>query len=447
MYRLKHCKTQRERDLHVVEALVRRFGSLSQVEIHELTHLRRSAISGLARDLLKQRRLIEAGRSDNSMGRKRILLRLNEEHGFFLGVGFDDEAVLAAVMDLRPRIRSMVREDTRLEGGMNGLAHQLLSCAHEAVKQAGLKTESLLGIGLAGSGLVNSQEGTMVMSSTIESFKHVPLRRIFEKEFSVTVLLANFASAKAVAERTLGAGAMADDMIYVEYGKTGIGAGIISGGNLMHGAGYAAGELGHTHVTEEGPPCKCGSFGCLEALAGAAAIESRIRKAIAEGSGSEVVSLAGGDPDAVSGWMVLKAAQMGDKTCSAIVEQAANYLGLGLANLVNLFNPSVLVLDQRLKLAGQGLLEQVIKVVKRQALSYSTKNVNIRFGSLGAEASVLGAVSIALEKHFEIPALKPPRFLIESISGPPHRGLRHETLAMAVSDPMPESPVSRSAPE
>ena len=447
MYRLKHCKTQRERDLHVVEALVRRFGSLSQVEIHELTHLRRSAISGLARDLLKQRRLIEAGRSDNAMGRKRILLRLNEEHGFFLGVGFDDEAVLAAVMDLRPRIRSMVREATRLEGGINGLAHQLLSCAHEAVKQAGLQAESILGIGLAGSGLVNSQEGTMVMSSTIESFKHVPLRRIFEKEFSAPVLLANFASAKAVAERTLGAGALADDMIYVEYGKTGIGAGIISGGKLIHGAGYAAGELGHTHVTEEGPPCKCGSFGCLEALAGAAAIESRIRKAIAEGSGSEVVSLAGGDPSAVSGWMVLKGAQMGDKTCSAIVEQAANYLGLGLANLVNLFNPSVLVLDQRLKLAGQGLLEQVIKVVKRQALSYSTKNVNIRFGSLGAEASVLGAGSIALEKHFEIPALKPPRFLIESISGPPHRGLRQETLAMAVSDLMPGSPVSRLAPE
>src|SRR6266404_7876211 len=427
MYRMKHCKTQRERDLHVIEAVVRRFGALSQVEIHELTHLQRSAISGLARDLLKQGRLVDAGRSDNSMGRKRILLRLNEEHGFFLGVGFDDEAVLAAVMDLRPRIRSMVREATRLKGGMEGLEHQLLSCAHEAMRQAGLRTQSLLGIGIAGSGLVNSQDGTMVMSSTIESFRHVPLRSIFEKEFAVPVLLANFARAKAVAERTLGAGAMADDMIYVEYGKTGIGAGIISGGKLIHGAGYAAGELGHTHVTEEGPPCKCGSFGCLEALAGAAAIESRIRKAIAEGSGSEVVSLAGGDPDAVSGWMVLKGAQMGDKTCSAIVEQAANYLGLGLANLVNLFNPSVLVLDQRLKLAGQGLLEQVIKVVKRQALSYSNENVSISFGSLGSEASVLGAGSIALEKHFEIPALKPPRFLIESISGPPHRRPAPET--------------------
>ncbi len=444
MYRIKHCRTQRERDLHVIEGLVRRFGSLSQVEIHELTHLQRSAISGLVRDLLKQGKLVEAGRSDNSLGRKRILLRLNEEHGFFLGVGFDDEAVLAAVMDLRPRIHSIAREATQLEGGMNGLAHQLLSCAHEALRQASPKAESLLGIGIAGSGLVNSQEGTMVMSSTIESIKHVPLRRIFEKEFAVPVQVTNFASAKAVAERTLGAGAMAEDMIYVEYGKTGIGAGIISGGKLLHGAGYAAGELGHTHMTEEGPACKCGSFGCLEALAGAAAIESRIRKAIAEGSGSEVIRLAGGEPAAVSGWMVLKAAEMGDKTCSAIVDQAAKYLGLGLANLVNLFNPSVLVLDQRLKLAGQGLLEQVIKVVKRQALRYSTENVNIRFGNLGDEASVLGAGSIALEKHFEIPALKPPRFLIESLSGPPYRGPRPETPPLEVSDALV---AERTAPQ
>ncbi len=109
MYRMKHCKTQRERDLHVIEGLVRRYGSLSQVEIHDLTHLQRSAISGLVRDLLNQGKLVEAGRSDNSMGRKRILLRINEEHGFFLGIGFDDESVLAAVMDLRPRIRSVVR--------------------------------------------------------------------------------------------------------------------------------------------------------------------------------------------------------------------------------------------------------------------------------------------------------------------------------------------------
>ncbi len=416
MDRMKHCKTQRERDLLVIEALLRKLGPLSQVEIHELTHFQRSAISALVRDLLKQKRLIEAGRSNNSRGRKQVLLRLNEEHGFVLGIGFDDEAVIAAVMNLHLRIVSMSREETRLDAGMDELLHQLLSCARQAIKQAGIKEESLLGIGVAGSGLVNSQEGTMVMSSTIEFLNQVPLRRFFEKRFSAPVMVVNLAGAKAVAERTLGAGAMADDMIYVEYGKTGIGAGIISNGKLMRGARHAAGELGHTHMIEEGPACKCGSFGCLEAIAGAAAIQTKIRKAIADGAGSEVLGLANGDPARVSGWMILSAAKAGDKACAAIVEQAANYLGLGLANLVNLFNPSVLVLDQRLKLAGQGLLDQVTKVVKRQALKYSTREMRILFGALSSEASVQGAGSIALEKHFEIPTLKPPRFMIESLS-------------------------------
>ncbi|PYT47246.1 MAG: hypothetical protein DMG47_02230, partial [Acidobacteria bacterium] len=370
---MKHCKTQRERDLLVIEALLRKLGPLSQVEIHDLTHFQRSAISGLVRHLLKQERLVEAGRSNNSRGRKQVLLRLNEEHGFVLGIGFDDEAVLAAVMNLHLRIVSMSREETRLDSGTDELLQQLLSCARKAIKQADINEQSLLGIGVAGSGVVNSQEGTMVMSSTIEFLNQVPLRHFFEKMFSAPVMVVNLAGAKAVAERTLGAGAMADDMIYVEYGKTGIGAGIISNGKLMHGARHAAGELGHTHMIEEGPACKCGSFGCLEAIAGAAAIQTRIQKAIADGGGSEVLALAGGNPANVSGWMILSAAKAGDKACAAIVEQAANYLGLGLANLVNLFNPSVLVLDQRLKLAGQGLLDQVIKVVKRQALSYSTK--------------------------------------------------------------------------
>lgn len=433
MDRVKHCRTQRERDLLVIEALVRKHGPLSQVEIHELTNFQRSAISGLVRDLLKQKRLVEAGRSNNLRGRKQVLLRLNEEHGFVLGVGFDDEAVLAAVMDLHLQILAMSREATQLDGGADALIHQLLSCAHKVIRQASIKAELLLGIGVAGSGLVNTREGTMVMSSTIEFLRNVPLRQLFENEFSVPVVVANLAGAKAVAERTLGVGAMADDLIYVEYGRTGIGAGIISGGKLIHGNGYAAGELGHTHMIEEGPACKCGSFGCLEAIAGAAAIEARIRQAIADGGGSEVLALADGNPANVLGWMVLSAAKMGDKACTAIVEQATNYLGLGLANLVNLFNPSILVLDQRLNLAGQGLLDQIIKVVKRQALSYSTKNMSILFGTLSSEASILGAASIALEKHFEIPALKPPRFMIESLSKPSRRGLQNESPTRKIS--------------
>lgn len=415
---MKHVTSKNQRDRLVVEALIRRFGALSRVDIYELTHLQRSDISRLVRELLDEGRLIQAGRADNPTGRKQVLLRLNEEHRFVLAVGFDDENVVASLLDLHPRVRATASESTCLTRGVDGLVEQLLGCAHRAMEEAGVLPRSLLGIGVAASGLVNSRDGTLVMSSTLDFCKDLSVQRIFEERFGVPTWVENLTRAKTVAERTLGAGSMAKDMIYIEYGRTGIGAGILINGALVHGAGYAAGEFGHTHMIEEGPACKCGSFGCLEAIAGAAALEAKIRKAVAEGSTSAALGRANGDPARISGWTVLEAARQGDKTCMAIVEQLGNYLGLGLANLVNLFNPSILVLDQRLELAGHGLLDQIAKVVKRQALTQSTRDLVIRFGKLGSDASVLGVGSIVLEKHFEIPALKPLRFMIESVSAP-----------------------------
>jgi len=416
---MKHASSKWERDKQLVQALIWRRGPTSRAKIHELTRLQHSDVSRLVRELLDEGKLLQAGRANNPMGRKRVMLRLNEGKGFAVGVGFDDQGAAAATTDLHLRIISMVRESTRLNGGMEGLVEQLLGISREAIRRAGIDPKKLLGIGVAGSGLVNNREGMMVMSSTIEFCDRVPFREIFQKEFRVPIFLENITRAKTLAERTLGAGEMAEDMIYVEYGRTGIGAGVIIAGKPFYGSGCAAGEFGHTHIMVDGPACKCGSFGCLEAVAGAAALEGRIRKAIAEGSPSLALSLAGGDANGLSGWTVFQAASLGDKTCSVIVEQAGNCLGLGLANLVNLFNPSLLVLDQRLSLAGEGLLDQIIKVVRRQALHHSAQGLKIRFGKLGDDASVLGASAVVLERHFEIPALKPPWFMTEGLPALP----------------------------
>lgn len=441
---MKHVTTKTQRDKLMIEAVVRRFGPLSRSELHDFTDLQQSEISRLARKLLDENRLVESGRGDNPMGRKQVLLQFNEDHQFIIGVGFDDEVVLASVMNLYPRIKSEVSETTELGAGSQGLVDQLISCARQAMDKAGVRPDELAGIGVAGSGLVDSRRGKFLMSSTVEVFKDVPLERIFEEVFGVPTVLENLTRAKTVGERRLGAGEMAEDMILVEYGRTGIGAGIVIGGKLVHGSEFAAGEFGHTHIMGDGPACRCGSFGCLEAVAGAAALEARIRRAISEGSLTEALSLAGNDPSAITGWMVFEAARKGDKTCAALVEQIATYLGLGLANLVNLFNPSVLVIDQRLRLAGDGLLDQMIRVVKRQALHQATKNLTIRFGELGTEAIVLGVGAIVLERHFEIPALKPPRFMIESLAAPAPRKQRapgRETAAtkgnLAPMDPSP----------
>jgi len=413
---MKHVSSQKARDSAVVVDVVRRFGPLSRVDIHHLTNLRPGTISQLVRELLKEGRLQEAGPSDNPMGRKQIRLRFNEDCGSILGIEFDAEMVTAAVMDLHPRIRTLVKEDTRLDGGIDGLVRQLIACTRKVIRQSRVRTDSLRGIVLADPGLVDSRQGVSVISSTIEFWRAVPLKKIFENEFGVPFVLESNTRARTVAERTLGAGEMADDMIYIDYG-TGIGLGVYAEGKLFRGRKECACEFGHTRVVENGPACKCGSFGCLEAVAGAPAIGTRVRKAVMEGAHSGVLESVGGDPANITGWSVFEAARLGDRLCSATVEDAANHLGLGLANLVNLFNPSLIVLDQRLQSAGQGFLDQVMRIVRRQALQRSSEDLEFRFSRLGSEAGVLGVAILLLERFFEIPVLKPPRFMIEPPAG------------------------------
>jgi len=404
----KHAKTKHERDKSVILAALRRFGPLARVEIAHLTRLRANTISTLTRELLSEKHILEAGPSDNPVGRKQILLRLNEKRGFVLGIEFDAESVIAATMDLHPEIQSTVREHTRLDGGVTELVGQLFRCAREAISRGGLEGLPLRGIAIVDPGLVDARRGISLMSSQISFWKDVPLAQLFADEFGMTPVVETSARSRAVAERALGSGEMADDMIYVEYG-----AGVITHGRLLRGHDGCAAEFGHTHIIDGGPPCQCGSFGCLEAVAGSAALAARFRKVILDGGHSAALSESSEQVEPVTGWDILEAANAGDKTCSAITEEMGRQLGVGLANLVNLFNPSLIILDPRLKLAGANLIDQLTRVVRMQALSLAVENLKIRFGVLGSEAGVQGACLQIVESLFEIPALKPPWFLLD----------------------------------
>lgn len=415
------------RDRLLIQATAWDSGPLSRVDLHHSTRLRPSTISLIVRRLLDEGKLLEAGRGDNPKGRKQNLLRLNEEFGSILALEFDDEKITASIIDLYMQIKASITQQTILDQGMPGLTQQLLSCAHKAIEQAEIPTRNLIGIGVADPGLVNTHEGVTVTSSTIEFWRHVSVKQIFEKEFAVPTLVESKTRAKAVAERVLRAGRIVGDMIYIDYGA-GIGAAMILGGRLVHGHRWAAGEVGHIQMIENGPACKCGNFGCLEAIAGTAALESRMRKALAEGSGSKALELVGGDTSKLTGWTVLRASRLGDKTSSAIVEQAVKYLGFGLAILVNLFNPSLVILDQRLEIAGPDFLDQIMRIVKQQAIAYSTEDLILEFARM-PEAGVLGMGLMVLQSYFGVHTLKPPKFLVESRAKSKQRsGVEQEAL-------------------
>ncbi len=408
---MKAVSSKKARDRAVILDVARRMGPLSRVAIHSLTHLRQGTISSLVRELIRENWLVESGLSDNPIGRKQVLLRLNEDHGYIGAIEFDAEQVVTAVLNLGARIKVQSAEPSYLDGGVEGLVKQLVACARKAPQRAAADGVPLVALGVADPGLIDSRAGVCVTSSTIEFWRNVPLGRVFEREFGVPFLLESNARARTVAERSVGVGAGAADMLYLDYGA-GIGLGVIAGGQLLRGSRECAAEFGHTHIMPDGPPCKCGSFGCLEAIAGAPAVAARARKAIGEGGASKAMELANGGP--ITALHVLEAARQGDKLCASLMEDVARYLGLGLANAVNLFNPSLVVVDRRLGAADPGFLDQLTRAVRRGSLERATQELTFRFSQLGEEAGVLGMALLAIERIFEIPVLHAPKFMTEA---------------------------------
>jgi predicted NBD/HSP70 family sugar kinase len=392
-------KKKSQRDKHLIEALVYQQGPISRVSIHALTNLRRSTISLLTRQLLTEGKLIEAGPSDNPLGRKQILLDLNRKFGFLVGVEFDDERVTAGVMDLQPSVTRVITEATDLSHGKEGLLRQLQSVVRRVVAASRLPWTKLLGIGIADPGLVDTRRGVTTSSSTIDFWNDVPLTATFEREFKVPVLVESKTRAKAITEQRLGVGQREPNMIYLDYG-TGIGAGVIVDGKLLYGHNCGVGEVGHTNMVRSGPTCKCGSNGCLEAVAGAGAVENRTRKALSEGVSSRLLAMAQEDPSRITVWLVLEAARAGDKMCWNIVAEIAEEIGVAMANLVNLFNPSMIVFDQRLSVTGEEFLNLISRVVKSNALAGSASGLSLRFATLGREAGLLGVGLQILERQF-----------------------------------------------
>jgi predicted NBD/HSP70 family sugar kinase len=385
-------------DKHLIEVLVRNQGPISRVEIFQQTKMRRSTISLLTRQLLSEGKLVEDGLSDNPLGRKQILLKHNPKFGFVVGIEFDDKSLTAGVMDLETEILHSFTEPTNVAQGQEGLLKQLQQAVRRVVKESGLPWSKVLGVGIADPGLVDTRAGVTASCSTIDFWNQVPVRKHLEEALQVPTLVESKTRTKTIAERMLGRGGKQPNMIYLDYGA-GIGAGVIVDGMLLYGQNCGVGEVGHTHIQRSGPTCKCGSSGCLEALAGADAVEHRVRQALEDGVTSP--ALANEEPTSITVWKVFESAATGDKLCWNTMAEVAEDLGIAAANLVNLFNPSLIVLDHRLSIAGDEFLNMVTHVIKGQALASSANSVSLRYAQLGSEAGIRGVGLRVLDQYFE----------------------------------------------
>ena len=289
---------------------------------------------------------------------------------------------------------------TLAKEGPDAIIRRLLAAVSKAATRAKLDINEFAGVSIAAAGALDIKRGLVTDSPNLPHWHNVPLRDILADELNISVYLINDASAAALGEHRFGAGRGVDNLIYLTV-STGIGGGIIIGGKLYSGTNGCAGELGHMTIDVNGPQCSCGNFGCLEILASGTAVAKEALRRLRQGEPSYIIELADGNLENVNAKIVSLAARKGDSLACEIVAETANYLGVGMANMVNIFNPDMIIVGGSVSRMGGILLKPVRKVMKDRAFRLPSRTVRIVRTRLGSHAGIIGAAAYVFEQQSE----------------------------------------------
>jgi predicted NBD/HSP70 family sugar kinase len=334
----------------------------------------------------------EVGLEESDGGRPRVMLQVNNDFGVAIGVEVGETFVRVEAFDMGMQAVGSVDMALHPRRDEASVVIDHIAAAVEKLQaQFAAQGKRVLGVGIALPGVVSEQDGGSWAHAPSIGWRDVPLEEMICQRVGLPVFADNDAKALGQAEMWLGAGRGTSHAVVVHWG-TGIGAAVFTNGRLYRGARTSAGEWGHTGIVANGKRCRCGAAGCVEAYIGGPALLEEWHRAV-----PGAVPSPGNEPGQ---WVdcFLEDARTNEAAAAAL-DRAATYLGVGAANLANLFDPEKIILDGWLGLKlGPVLLEKIRKVVQRQALEYMASRVRIEVGQLGPNAVVLGASTLVVDE-------------------------------------------------
>jgi len=446
----------RELNKAVILNIIWRHAPISRAEIARVSGLTRGTVSSLVDELIRDSLVKEIGTGTSAMGRKPIMLQLNAGAGVIVGVDLGVNYILIILADLRAQVLARNRLSIRPDMGEKRILDVMLDGIARIMAAAPTTPRGLLGIGVGVPGLVETDHGVLKFAPNLR-WKNVPLKDILQDRFEMPVYVDNEANVGALGEKWFGAGQGIRHMVYLSVG-IGLGAGVVLNGELYRGATGYAGELGHFTIDPDGPVCGCGNRGCWETFASELATLRRAREAVERGEGTILrglldakclragagdTSTAGtvGDPtfsvdsagasagehgtdagqqhttpdemsrgtgDTAAGLSVgllVEACERGDVTAQRVLKETGRYLGIGIAGLVNAFNPEVVVVGNTIGQCGRWVLDEAAKEMQARGLSQLVRGVRIVPAMLGPDACAVGGVSLVLSDFLSLPKI------------------------------------------
>jgi len=321
----------------------------------------------------------------------------NKEQKLILGVDLGGTKIATALATAQGEILARGRRPTPAQAGPDAVIKSICATIDKTLAAKRLEPSQLLGIGIAAAGIIDSDKGKVISSPNLPGWHEVLLGDAVEQRFGIPVYLGNDATLAALGEWCFGLKKGIANLIYITV-STGIGGGIIAGGKLYTGACGVAGEIGHMTIDINGPKCNCGNIGCWETLASGTALAREAVKQIREGAKTSIIELVNGDISKIDAKVVDLAAKQGDELAKELTSRLGYYLGIGLVNLVNIFNPELILIGGGVAKMGDLLLQPAIKVVKERAFSTPANAVEIKPALLGDDSGLLGAVAFVLER-------------------------------------------------
>jgi glucokinase len=312
-----------------------------------------------------------------------------------VGVDLGGTKILAAVFDSKHRLLAREKRGTKPELGAAAVIERVAGCVNEALAVAAIPHAAVAAVGIGVPGQIDPK-GQIVRGAPNLHWHDVPVAKLLSKRIHIPVVVVNDVQAGTLAVKEIGAGKKLTDFVCMFIG-TGIGGGLVIGGELYRGAQGIAGEIGHmVVVAHDGPRCGCGNRGCLEAVASRSAIVRQVVAAMEKGRKSVVRDLCDGDMSRIRSRILTEAYREGDKVVTEIIHDACEYIGIGAANLINILNPQAVILGGGLiEALGDRMLPRIAKAAMAHTIAASPERVRIKDSGLGDDAGILGAALAA----------------------------------------------------
>jgi predicted NBD/HSP70 family sugar kinase len=389
-----------EKEIELLELIHDRV-DVSRAELIKLTGYSAGLVSAVIRRLIGRNLVVESGLEPSKLGRRRVALRLSAGNSYTVGVEIGGFFLRIVITDIAGNVCHKFETRTMLAEGFVPVMERCFNGIDQAIKDCGLNTDAIAGIAVAHSGVVDSDRGIVLSfprPGQMTEWRNVRLSEMIEERFKVPCIVDDSVRMAALAEKQIGVARDLSDFFYVRIGM-GIGSCIFIDGEPYRGAGGSAGEFGHITVHEDGPLCYCGNNGCLSALASCSAIIKDVATAIEKGVHSRIQDMVEDKLDEINIEVILKAAVENDSLAFRTLTDATGHIGVALADVVNLLNPSVVVFAGPLFQGDpQMMLDSIHRVIRQRALEKSANEVQFIVSDLGADAPALGAARFAAAK-------------------------------------------------